>query len=116
MTTSRNNAALYLALAALLATAGPGHAQILPRGSVSITNAGNAQIGFQIRSGVSDWTEQSLASGRSVTFDCRCAAFEVKISTDRENVTRALPIGQRYRIYWNAADKRWDIGALEKSR
>ena len=47
-----------------------------------------------------------------MTFDCRCAAFEAKIATDKESVTRALAIGQRYRIYWNAAEKRWDIGAI----
>jgi hypothetical protein len=112
--TSRNSAALCLAFAALLGASGPVHTQILPRGSVSITNVGNAPISFQIRSGVSDWTAQNIASGRSVTFDCRCAAFEVKIPTDHESVTRALAIGQRYRIYWNAAEKRWDIAAFAR--
>ena len=115
--TSRNSAAaLCLASALLLGAYGPLHAQILPRGSVTITNVGNAPISFQIRSGVSDWTEQSIPSGRTVTFDCRCAAFEAKIATDSESVTRALAIGQRYRIYWNAAQKRWDIASIAQSR
>jgi hypothetical protein len=101
---------LVLAVLLFFGAAGHGHAQILPRGSVTITNVGNAPIKFQLRSGLSDWTEQSIASGATAKFDCRCAAFEVKIETDKNEVTRSLAIGQQYRIFWNAAEKRWDIG------
>lgn len=114
MARSRSNAGRYLAVSILVGAAGAADAQILPRGSISITNVGNAAINFRIRSGVTDWSEQSIASGRSVTFDCRCAAFEATIPTDKDSVTRTLPIGRAYRIYWNATDKRWDIGTYAK--
>lgn len=106
---------LVLAVLAFLGVAGHAHAQILPRGSVTITNVGNTTIKFQIRSGTSDWTEHSIASGATVTFDCRCASFEVKIETDQKEVTRTLVIGQSYRIFWNAAEKKWEIGPFARS-
>jgi hypothetical protein len=105
-----------LAVLLFLGAAGPGHAQILPRGSVNITNVGNAAIKFHIRSGTTDWTEHGIPSGGNVTFDCRCGSFEVKIATDQNEVTRTLVIGQRYRIYWSAAEKRWDVGAFTQGR
>jgi hypothetical protein len=107
---------LALVVLAFFGLAGHGQAQILPRGSVTITNVGNAAIKFHMRSGTTDWTEQSIASGANVTFDCRCASFEVKIETDHNDVTRTLVIGQSYRIFWNGAEKRWDIGASARGR
>jgi hypothetical protein len=84
---------------------GPGKEQLL------IINGSRAtKVNFSVKNGDSDWVDFSLDPLKDVFFS---HTTEIRIATDNgKTVEYSLAYNNRYRIFWNAVEERWDVTRL----
>lgn len=79
---------------------------------VHLVNQGNQALLFYIRVDGGEWKEFTLGSGDNNTFRCASACeggFEFFMRTEERHVHYRLEAGTRYILYWNSAEKIWDL-------
>jgi hypothetical protein len=92
----------------------------IPPNSISVSNFGNAKLGFSASDGKSKWRQFSLAPSETVAVSCAECREAVSIAFNDGAVDRVVPVklGARYALYWLKSAGRWDLAsfqALEES-
>lgn len=88
-----------------------GRADTPGKATLLIINGSNStRVNFSVRNGDSDWADFSLNPRHDLFFR---NTTSIRIVTDNGNsVEYGLDYNNRYKIFWNAAEQRWDVTRL----
>lgn len=100
----------------------PGHADVPSvglwnsgSGSVQIINNSNHTLSYHYRSAGRKWKRFRIGPGDNEVLPCSDAGRyypEIRVYTDDKPVQYALECQNRYVLYWNPDDERWDVWRL----
>lgn len=85
----------------------------LPLGYFQLRNVGNRSLRIKVRAMPGDWQDLEVPSGESVALrcgDCTTPYVQIAIPTEgRDIVVRTISLQNRYNIFWDESEKRWDL-------
>ena len=85
-------------------------------GSVQIINNSHDRLRYRYRSGGRKWKTLTIEPGDNDVLPCSDAGRyypEIQVRTpDGKSVQYALECWNRYVLYWNPSDERWDVQRL----